>query len=105
MLLDEPLIDVVKDPVSRALMSDLFVRCLPLAMMGVRLRVRHQSCRRAQGTHFFPVLPELFLITVFPVTPGSAFRRISRARARRLPSRLARHAATSVAAAIQPFAW
>jgi hypothetical protein len=24
MLLDEPLIDVVKDPVSRALMSDLF---------------------------------------------------------------------------------
>jgi hypothetical protein len=35
------------------------VRWLPLAIMGVRLRVRHQSCRRARGTVFFPVSPEL----------------------------------------------
>jgi hypothetical protein len=35
-------------------------RHLPLAIMGVRMRVRHQSCRRARGTTFFPVSPELF---------------------------------------------
>ena len=34
------------------------MRHLPLAIMGVRFRVRHQSPRRARGTCFFPVLPE-----------------------------------------------
>jgi hypothetical protein len=36
------------------------VRCLPLAIMGERMRVRHQSLGRALRTSFFPVLPELF---------------------------------------------
>jgi len=36
-------------------------RHLPLAIMGVRMRVRHQSVGRAQGTRLLPVLPELFL--------------------------------------------
>ena len=35
------------------------VRCMPLAIMGVRFRVRHQSGQRAQGTTFDSVLPEL----------------------------------------------
>jgi hypothetical protein len=35
-------------------------RYLPLAIMGVRMRVRHQSFGRARGTNFFPVSPELF---------------------------------------------
>jgi hypothetical protein len=35
-------------------------RHLPLAIMGVRMRVRHQSFGRARGTNFFPVSPELF---------------------------------------------
>jgi len=34
-------------------------RRMPLAIMGVRFRVRHQSGQRAQGTTFDPVLPEL----------------------------------------------
>jgi hypothetical protein len=34
-------------------------RRLPLAIMGVRLRVRHQSPWRAQGTKASTVLPEL----------------------------------------------
>ncbi len=35
------------------------LRRMPLAIMGVRFRVRHQSGQRAQGTTFDPVLPEL----------------------------------------------
>ena len=31
----------------------------PLAIMGVRLRVRHQSQSRAQGTKWYAALPEL----------------------------------------------
>src|SRR4051794_1649692 len=31
----------------------------PLAIMGVRVRVRHQSIQRAQGTRLLTVLPEL----------------------------------------------
>jgi hypothetical protein len=31
----------------------------PLAIMGVRLRVRHQSVWRARGTRLLTVLPEL----------------------------------------------
>ncbi len=34
-------------------------RRLPLAIMGVRLRVGHQSVWRAQGTQKRPALPEL----------------------------------------------
>ena len=55
--------------------------------MGVRMRVRHQSVGRAQGTRLLPVLPELFLTTVFPITRFSVSCRISRADARRLPFR------------------
>ena len=47
----------------------------PLAIMGVRLRVRHQSLRRAQGTETNPVLPELSLTTAFPITLLSVSRR------------------------------
>jgi hypothetical protein len=62
-------------------------RQVPPATMGVRLRVRHQSSRRARSTCFFPVLPEpKFLTTAFPITLFSASWRISRACARRLPS-------------------
>ncbi len=41
-------------------------RCLPLAMMGVRSRVRHQSGGRARGTNFCTVSPELFRSQSFP---------------------------------------
>jgi hypothetical protein len=34
-------------------------RHMPLAIMGVRMRVRHQSVGRAQGTRLLTVLPEL----------------------------------------------
>jgi len=34
-------------------------RRMPLAIMGVRLRVRHQSAGRARGTTLRSVLPEL----------------------------------------------
>jgi hypothetical protein len=60
VFLDELLIDVgERSSQSRPYVRPV-ARCLPLAIMGVRLRVRHQSCRRARGTHFFPVSPELF---------------------------------------------
>jgi len=36
-------------------------RHLPLAIMGVRMHVRHQSGRRAQGTRLSAVLPELYI--------------------------------------------
>jgi len=39
-----------KDPVSCALMSDLLMRTSSLAIMGVRLRARHRSVRRARST-------------------------------------------------------
>ena len=68
-------------------------RHMPLAIMGVRMRVRHQSSRRARGTVAFTVLPELFLTTVFPITRFSASCRISRAYALSPPScvRTSRH--------------
>ena len=63
------------------------VRHLPLAIMGVRFRVRHQSSQRARGTCFFPVLPELGIWTAaYPITLFSASCRISRTCVRRLPS-------------------
>jgi hypothetical protein len=61
-------------------------RHLPLAIMGVRMRVRHQSVGRAQGTRLLPVLPELYLTTAFPITRFSVSRRINWAYARRPPS-------------------
>lgn len=52
-----------EDPVSRVPMSDLqrgsATMPQPLAIMGVRRRVRHQAIRRARGTCVQPVLPEL----------------------------------------------
>jgi hypothetical protein len=39
----------------------------PLAIMGVRVRVRHQSVWRAQGTRLLTVLPDLDY-RVFPIT-------------------------------------
>src|SRR3984957_9664627 len=54
-------------------------RHLPLAIMSVRMRVRHQSVGRAEGARLLPVLPELFLTTAFPVTRFSVSCRISRA--------------------------
>jgi hypothetical protein len=53
------LITLVKDPLRRALMSGLSCGALPLAIMGVRLRVRHHSQPRARGTTSYSVLPEL----------------------------------------------
>jgi hypothetical protein len=38
------------------------MRDLPLAIMGVRLRVRHQSVGRAQGTFLLSVLPKLYVL-------------------------------------------
>jgi len=35
-------------------MSDLYAAFVPLAIMGVRLRVRHQSLGRARGHSRFP---------------------------------------------------
>jgi hypothetical protein len=32
---------------------------MPLAIMGLRLRVRHQSQQRARSTFLYAVLPEL----------------------------------------------
>jgi len=39
---------------------------LPLAIMGVRGRVRRQSVVRARSTKVLPVLPELRVTTAFP---------------------------------------
>jgi hypothetical protein len=55
-------------------------RLRPLAIMGVRLRVRHQSAQRARvGTKGTSVLPELSLTTAFPITLFSVSSRISQA--------------------------
>jgi hypothetical protein len=48
----------------------------------------HQSVGHAQGTRLLPLLPELFLTTVFPITRFSVSRRINRAYARSRPSRV-----------------
>jgi hypothetical protein len=60
-------------------MSGLLRGNLPLAIMGVRTRVRHQSVGRARGTTLLPVLPELYLTTAFPITRFSVSFRINRA--------------------------
>src|SRR5271155_2718903 len=83
----EPLIDVGERSGQLRPYVRPVARQMPLAIMGVRMRVRHQSVGRARGTRLLPVLPELFLTTVFPITRFSASRRISRADTRRPPSR------------------
>jgi hypothetical protein len=40
-------------------MSGLLMRASSLAIMGVRLRVRHKSVGRARGTRLLTVWPEL----------------------------------------------
>src|SRR3954466_9539684 len=59
---------------------------LPLAIMGMRLRARHQSWPRARGARSSTVLPGTVLTTVFPITRGNTSCRISRACARSPPS-------------------
>ena len=58
-----PLIDVAERSGQLRPYVRPVARHLPLAIMGVRMRVRHQSVGRAQGTRLLPVLPELFLTT------------------------------------------
>jgi hypothetical protein len=100
----EPLIDIGESSVQLRPYVRPVLRHLPLAIMGVRMRVRLQSVGRAQGTRLLPVLPELFLTTAFPITRFSVSCRICRAYARRPPPAPERHAAASVAAATRPFA-
>jgi hypothetical protein len=64
----EPLIDVGEGSGQLRPYVRPVARHLPLAIMGVRMRVRHQSVGRAQCTRLLPVLPELFLTTVYPTT-------------------------------------
>jgi Cupin domain len=63
------------------------MRHLPLAIMGVRLRVRHQSFRRAQGTVISPVLPKLYVLD-YRLSHHAVLRLlpVRRAFARRPPS-------------------
>lgn len=67
-LLDQSPVDVEKGPISCALMSGLS-RGLPLAIMGVRLRVRHQSEGRARGHRLSFGVARTVLTTAFPITP------------------------------------
>ena len=78
-------------------------RHLPLATMGVRLRVRRQAVWRARGARLPSALPGTARPAVLPVTLFSACRRIVRARARHLPCAPARHA-VAAAGATPPFA-
>jgi len=74
----------------------------PLAIMGVRLRVRHQSVQRARGTRGFPVLPELSLTTAFPIT---LFRRFPAGSVRLAPDSYHSAQEPHATEAIRPFAW
>src|SRR5271167_1130717 len=69
------------------------MRHLPLAIMGVRLRVRHQSVGRAQGTWLLSVLPKLYVLDYrFSHHAVQRFLPVRRAFARRPPSTgLSRH--------------
>ena len=82
----EPLIDVGERSGQLRPYVRPVARHLPLAIMGVRMRVRHQSAGRARGTRVSTVLPELFLTTAFPITRFSVCCRISRAYTRCPPS-------------------
>ena len=79
-------------------------RHLPLAIMGVRMRVRRHSPSRARGTPRSAALPETASLAVLPITLFSACCRIDRACARRLPCALAHHAVAAAAGATPPFA-
>jgi len=57
--LDEPLIDVGERSGQLRPYVRPVARHLPLAIMGVRMRVRHQSVGRARATQLLTVLPEL----------------------------------------------
>ena len=57
--LDEPLVNVGERSGQLRPYVRPVARRLPLAIMGVRLRVRHQSVGRARGTRLLTVLPEL----------------------------------------------
>src|SRR5271163_1825850 len=62
------------------------MRHLPLAIMGVRLRVRHQSVGRAQGTGLLSVLPKLYVLDYrFSHHAVQLFLPVRRAFARRPP--------------------
>ena len=76
------LVQCWKDPVGRALMSGLQTRPQPLAMVGVRLRVRGHSPGRAQSARDKAASPELPRSQPLPITRNLASRRISRVRAR-----------------------
>jgi hypothetical protein len=79
-------------------------RRLPLAIMGARARVRRQSMAACSG-HSAPCgVARNCLTTVLPITLFSACRRIERARARRLPYALERHAVAPAGSATPPFA-
>jgi hypothetical protein len=69
------------------------MRHLPLAIMGVRLRVRHQSVGRAQGTLLLSVLPKLYVLDYrFSHHAVQRFLPVRRAFARHPPSTgLSRH--------------
>jgi hypothetical protein len=58
-VLDEPLVNVGERSGQLRPYVRPVARRLPLAIMGVRLRVRHQSVGRARGTRLLTVLPEL----------------------------------------------
>src|SRR6201999_1905167 len=58
-LLRKPLIDVGERSGQLRPYVRPIARRSPLAIMGVRLRVRHQSVWRARGTRLLTVLPEL----------------------------------------------
>ena len=73
-------------------------RHLPLATMGVRMRVRRQAVWRARGTRLSSALPETARPAVLPITLFSACRRVERARARRLPRAPARRAVAAAGA-------
>ena len=76
--------DPVRAPLCPAYSAAVPMLYLPLAIMGVRGRVRHQSVVRARSTKVLPVLPELQVTTAFPITLVSSCCRFRRARARRL---------------------
>jgi hypothetical protein len=79
-------------------------RHLPLAIMGVRVRVRRQSVRSARGTRLSAASPKAAFATALPITLFSACCRVERACARRLPCALACHAIATATGATSPFA-
>jgi hypothetical protein len=76
--------DVGRSGQSRSYVRPVLRRLsMPLAIMGVRMRVRHQTQRRARSTYACSVLPEL-LRPQLPITLESYSCRLRRAGTRRL---------------------